>query len=451
MRILLAVLAIAWTLPAVAQAQPEPRRIALVYDLRLPPLFIGTGEVAETAGFHVDTFLRRVLTLETDFAETPYALAISGMACDELRLIGTPTAERALQTLRRLVRTRPLLQTTYTDRRLDHMGSREVAGSVSTGSRAIERCARASPRSPLLPPDVSVPSADAAAGLAAAGVTSVLSAYAVPPTEPRPAVAPSIVIGPADDVPDVAIARPEAPALAVVIDADRQAILADLAADDRFEPVEIDALDGLDVVGGVIDPSFDIDEDEARTIRRAEAEIELFTSYTLSDNPLTPVYRAVLARAGSTALWGPTDDGIELARTLVRTLTDAREQIGVGGGTVTFTSRTGEIPITISNAATYPVRVLVELSTAKMTFDPGPSRVVEIAPPGETITFGATALSTGTFPVQVVVSDPTHQVRFDTAQIDVRSAAANLSAVVLTGGGALFLAFLMIRRRRKRA
>ncbi len=435
--------------PAHAQVQPEVRRVALVYELDLPPLFTAAGEVADTAAFHVDTFLRRVRALETDASDVSYALSLRGVACDELRLIGSPTARRALQALRRLARTHGFVRTTYPEERLDDLESDTIETSIRRGDAAIERCIGSPPRGPMHPPQASVATSGAAAGLRRAGVTSVLSAFAVPPTEPRPTVVPAIVIDADGDVPDLVFARPEASAIAVIVDAERLPLLTELAADERIETVNVSALSDLDVIGGVIDPPTEVPASHQAAMVRARAELELFRSYTLDDNPLTPIYSTVAARASSMGTWERPADATKHARALAETLTDTRERVRVSDSAITFTSRSGAVPVTVSNTNDFPVRVRIELETAKMSFERA-DQTVEVEPPGDTITFEATALATGTFPVPIVVSDPQELFTFATAKVDVRSAAANLSAVVLTAGGALFLVYWLITRLRRR-
>jgi hypothetical protein len=92
------------------------------------------------------------------------------------------------------------------------------------------------------------------------------------------------------------------------------------------------------------------------------------------------------------------------------------------------------------------------LASSKLTFPDGAESVVTVDPPGDTTVFAALARSTGTFPVQVRVTSPDRDVVFHSGELTVRSTAANLPALVLTAGGAVFLvgwSARQLRRRRK--
>lgn len=444
-----------------ARAQTQARRVAIVYELTLPPLFEPTGRAAETADFIVDTFLRDVRSLETERRDERFAFAVSGVTCDQLRLIGTTPAERAIAAVQRLARRHRLLRTPYTPVRVEHLPSDGLRREVRDGDLAVRRCAGTQPRDPFLPPDVTIPSAERLKELDEEGVRSAVSAYAVPPAEKRPRILPAVRVGDRGQADGLATARPEAPALVAVLNAGDQDLTSRITEDEAIEVVDIAKLSALDVIGGVIDPSFDVPRSYRLAIDRATDAVAHFESYTLPDNPLVPIYGTVLATARDTATWragsraesrAESLEGEQRARMLAETLAKADRSVTLSEGSVTFTSRRGAVPVTISSRAKYPVRVRIELSSPKLDFSDGPatdaSRLVVIEPPGDTVTFQAVARSTGTFPTDVVLRAPDGRV-FDRAEVTVRSAAANLSAVVLTAGGAGFLIYWFIRRLRR--
>jgi hypothetical protein len=184
------------------------------------------------------------------------------------------------------------------------------------------------------------------------------------------------------------------------------------------------------------------------SLRRAESAVADFASYTLADNTLLAHYRLALASARATGGWA---DDWGRARAWSREVTASvgaqRRLIAVSSGSVTFTSQRGEVPVTVVNGAEYPVRVRIDVSSAKLRFPEGNDRVLDpLAPPGETVTFAALADATGTFPITVRLSSPDGRTVVATDELLVRSTAANVVGLALTAGGAAFLAVWYGRR-----
>ena len=432
-----------------AQAQVGPRRVALVYEVWTPPLFTPDGEPAQTADSDVETLMRQVSSVERERRGERFAIAMQGVVCDELRLLKTREARRTLAALRRISRGHRVLRTLYAGRRVDHLSSKQLGEQLARGDEALEACLGVAPKEPFVPPGLALTVPERVRDLFELGVRSALSAFAVPAVEPRPTIIAAASVPGARAV-DPSARRPEASSFVAV--ASSPNVLGAYANNENLDIVDVTDV-GDDVIGGVIDPSFDLPRSYERALSRAETEIGSFRSYTLEDNPLTPIYETVLERAASTATWGEfsLDQATERASDLAGVLERARGQISVSPGSVTFTSRSGAVPVTIANRTDYPVRIEVGLESTKLDFVT-PRDVVVIEPPGDTITFQAVARSTGTFPTEVTIRSPGGGVTFDRAEITVRSTAANLSAVILTAGGALFLVYWMIgRARRKRA
>jgi hypothetical protein len=191
---------------------------------------------------------------------------------------------------------------------------------------------------------------------------------------------------------------------------------------------------------------------------RARASVDGFIGVTTDDNPIWTRLKIAYARA---LAWASKDaevrmelgerrtTGEGLARDIERFVDRELDRITLSEGAVTFTSRRGTVPVTVANRARYPVRIRVSVSSPKLTF-PDRTRVVTIRPPGDTITFEATARSTGTFPTLAVLKSRNGRVTLDRAELTVRSTATNLSALILTGGGAIFLVVFLLRRVARR-
>lgn len=174
----------------------------------------------------------------------------------------------------------------------------------------------------------------------------------------------------------------------------------------------------------------------------ARAAVARFESYTLDDNPLLAPLRLAIHGTYGTAWWDQDwSEGVKRARAISTTVGDQQSLIRTRTtGPITFTSRSGEIPIAISNSASYPIRLRVDVTSSKLRFPDGNRRLVErIDPPGGPMTFAAVAEATGTFTMRVTLRSPDGRVVVDETEVLVRSTAANVLAVALTVGGALFV------------
>jgi hypothetical protein len=267
-------------------------------------------------------------------------------------------------------------------------------------------------------------------------------------------VTPSVAFVP-PAVEDVAAVRPEAPALAVVVG--EAARLRDLIDDERLDITTIDGLRGVDVRTGSIPPNVTPSRRARTALERSADALEVFRSVTYDGNRIADVFRVRQARSEQHALDGDSADqraeAITEARILEQDITEQFRLWSLQNGSVTFTSRRGSVPLTVTNRASYAIRVRVTASSPKVDFPEGRTVVRRIEPPGDTITFDANARSSGTFPVAATLRSPDRRVTFDTAELSVRSTAANLPALILTGGGALFLLVVFGRRlgRRRRS
>jgi hypothetical protein len=94
--------------------------------------------------------------------------------------------------------------------------------------------------------------------------------------------------------------------------------------------------------------------------------------------------------------------------------------------------------------------VTVNVSSPKLDFPDGDSRVVTVQPPGDTITFVAVARSTGSFPMLVSVEDAKGSFVLDRGELTVRSTAANLPALAVTIAGFVLLIVFYVRRKKRR-
>jgi hypothetical protein len=462
-----------------ARAQTAARRaIALVVDVDRPPgtspLFGPDGKTAPDAADTIAELRQRVAALASAEDMPPYALKLSPVLCDELQLVGSEQAQALLAELASLASGRPVVGVPYTDVRFADVSAGAIAREIEDGTRALGACTRGrDPIDVLATSDLGVPDADRLDVLAEDGPGYLLSGYAFPSPRDRPDDPPSragegwprpvaaTAQGPDVTADDVLAERPGAGRLVVVVELDRRLpdTFGSLADDDRL------VLRGLP---SFLDPKADFPEGRIyapeplssryeRAVREARAVLDDLRSYTLDGNRLVRVFGTVLAEASASA-----DPKVRTSARVQRMLgalaQEIRDQfalVSLSEGSVTFTSRRGSVPVTVSNRATYPVRVRVSLQSSKLSF-PHRTIVRNIEPPGDTITFAANAESSGTFVVTAVVKSDIKrygtEITLDAIELTVRSTAANLPVLILTIAGALLLLVVYagrISRRRR--
>ena len=128
--------------------------------------------------------------------------------------------------------------------------------------------------------------------------------------------------------------------------------------------------------------------------------------------------------------------------------------IEVSSGTVTLTSDTGQIPVTLQRSRGEAIQVVATVeSQGRLLWPEGRRSEVLQLDEGSTATvsFPTRALSTGTFPVTVRVTDPSGTTIIADTTLSVRSTA--ISGVALTGTVvlvAILLLFGAVRRGDRR-
>jgi hypothetical protein len=127
--------------------------------------------------------------------------------------------------------------------------------------------------------------------------------------------------------------------------------------------------------------------------------------------------------------------------------------VDVAASSVTLTSDTGQVPVTLHRRRGGPILIQVEVaSQGRLLFPDGRrSETLLLEEEGtQTVSFTARALSTGTFPVTVRVTDPTGTRELERMVLSVRS--TSISGPALAGTGLVVLVLLLlgaVRRRRR--
>ena len=122
--------------------------------------------------------------------------------------------------------------------------------------------------------------------------------------------------------------------------------------------------------------------------------------------------------------------------------------VAVAEGT-TFTSRSGEIQLLLSNDATYPMKVAVRFDSTGLEFDRG--TIIDTYEPGNRpLTVEANATRSGSFPLAVHL-ETVDGYTISTTQVTISSTSFNEIALGITIGALAFLIlFYVFRSVRKR-
>lgn len=455
----------------------NPLRLLPVVTVFPEPVLHPDGDIVDGGADLLQTLADAVEALPR---QPPFGLAVSPLLIEELRHLTASPVEaaepgRALRTA--LASRGEPLRVPRVHAPLPHLlaqgGRSAVLNELAAGGRTLAEALEGDVARLLLPPDLALSEATLAM-LAEAGIDTALApGAAVGEGSLTPAVpmrTAGVTLVPTDEalgesireattpievdraVAETAMVFFESPGrrrtVAVLIPPgssaarflDRVSTAPWLAVTGPADAAPPDPSDGIPT----FDPSPPPDADLPVLVRRAREAIGRFATYTLPNNPVRGRLETALGLARSTALW---EGGSRWAAQIVDAVEAEANLISLSGGPVTFTSSRGEIPITIANRASYPVRLRVEVASPKVRFPEGSSlRIDPLRPPGETVVFPAVAESSGTFPLEITLTSPDGRVRIAADELIVRSTAFNVVAGALTLAGAVFLAIWYGRR-----
>ena len=171
----------------------------------------------------------------------------------------------------------------------------------------------------------------------------------------------------------------------------------------------------------------------------------------LGERPIEQL-RDDLLRATST--WfrdGGAAEATALVRDVQRVVDTTFGVVEVAAQPVTLTSDTGQVPVTLERTRGTPLQVVVTVeSQGRLLWPEGRrSEVLELHEgTAQTVTFATQAVSTGTFPVTVVVTDPAGNRELARDALSVRSTA--ISRPALAAVGIVVLVLLLVGSLRRR-
>jgi hypothetical protein len=185
---------------------------------------------------------------------------------------------------------------------------------------------------------------------------------------------------------------------------------------------------------------------------QAEAASELVNSYAgivpTGNQRIVRMKRNILV-ALSRTLWRKPEAANDY---LASAEEEARDEMGKleiqGPPGVTFTSREGSLQFRVINEADYPVKLDLRVTSANLTINEE-ELPDTFAPGAEVITVEATARTSGSFPISVVLTTP-DGLLVDETLITIRSTSFNRVALTITIGALVFLVLFYVLRGLRR-
>jgi uncharacterized protein DUF6049 len=131
--------------------------------------------------------------------------------------------------------------------------------------------------------------------------------------------------------------------------------------------------------------------------------------------------------------------GLSFVRAVSQGMKAVQQQVGVQRTRVTLTSRRGAIPITVTNAGTQRLTVVMKLSSPRVDLPPISEQFTVNGKEQVTRRVEVGTRTTGTFPIRVDVFTPDGKVNIARDQVTLVSTAFNRVALILAGSAGGFL------------
>lgn len=144
--------------------------------------------------------------------------------------------------------------------------------------------------------------------------------------------------------------------------------------------------------------------------------------------------------------------GLAFARSVRTEIEDQFSQINMEGRSdITLTSRTGEVPLVLTNETGYDVTLDIQVDWRDLDLEIDPADVRRTFAPGSSpLLLTATANASGIYPVEVLIRTP-DGAEIDSRQISIRSTEFNEIALGITLGALAFLVMFYLFRGMRRS
>ena len=178
----------------------------------------------------------------------------------------------------------------------------------------------------------------------------------------------------------------------------------------------------------------------AGDVHQLAAAVDTFATLVGSESARADGLRLQLATSIARGI--DTDRRVGLVES-VRTAVDVGfDSVTLTGQTdLNLTSRSGTLPIMIRNDNEFPVRVVLRISSERLTFREGDRFEVDVTDEIARVDVPVDARATGSVPTFVQILTPDEQVVLDSRRLDVRSTAVSGVGLLLSAGA---LAVLVI-------
>jgi len=192
--------------------------------------------------------------------------------------------------------------------------------------------------------------------------------------------------------------------------------------------------------------------------RLTEARVDAFTEFAGTDDPIVTEARRALLIAESSTFAG--SEGLARASATLDRVNQTMDAFLASiripdPGTITLTSRSGEIPLTFRNDTGRRVRIVVTVESPKLFFPDGSTQTIDLAPRSTTLRLAVEARTSGNFPLQLSVRTAAGDLVIAESRFQVRSTVVSAVGLTLMIGAAVFLAvwwglYIWRARRRRR-
>ena len=181
-----------------------------------------------------------------------------------------------------------------------------------------------------------------------------------------------------------------------------------------------------------------------------EDRLRAYESFIAPNDTIIASLETLLAASANRDL--TTAERSELLDAVTRQVTAGMEGITwMDRGRITIIGDNADLPVTISNGQSLPVRVVLGFSAARINFPHGPRKIVTLEPGRNEITVRVEARASGHSVINVAITTPEGKVLLDEGTAQVRSAGlSGVGLLLIVGAGAILVIWWVRTDRRRR-
>jgi len=232
-------------------------------------------------------------------------------------------------------------------------------------------------------------------------------------------------------------------------------VLAGLAANPVLAPVTVPAAFAQVPVGAngfpatqslTLGPSAPFDAPTIATIRFLRTTIDALGSAIIAGNSPIPSIEAQLLSAERVL---PPSVRTAILNGVHTRLADELGNFHIDNGSITLTGSDGSLPITVLSSANYTLDAYLRLTSPRISFPQGASRLVVLSSSVLSVRIPAHAEASGDLPLTATLVSPDGQLLIAHADIVVRTTPTSIVGIALTIGAILVLALWWVRTARR--